>query len=126
MPDLVVYEKPTCSTCVKLRQLLDDRGIAYERVDYHRRGLTEEQVRELVRKAGVPIRDLLRTREPLHAELALDDERRWTDEQIVGLVVEHPALLQRPVVVSGDRAVLARPVERALDLVEAGGAANGG
>lgn len=117
MPDLVIYEKPTCTTCRKLSELLAERGIDAERIDYHVFGLTEDEVREIVRKAGVPARDLLRTREPVYAELALG-ERDVTDEELIALMAEHPQLLQRPVVVRGDRAVLARPVERVLELFD--------
>jgi arsenate reductase (glutaredoxin) len=114
---LTVYEKPTCTTCRNLAELLRDRGIDYDAVDYHVFGLTEDEVRELVRKAGVPARELFRTREPVYAELGLG-EREVSDEEAIALMAEHPQLLQRPVVVRGERAVLARPVERVLELLD--------
>lgn len=117
MPDLTIYEKPTCTTCRKLNALLGERGIDAERIDYHVLGLTEDEVREIVRKAGVPARELLRTREPVYAELGLA-ERDPSDDELVALMAEHPQLLQRPVVIRGDRAVLARPVERVLELLD--------
>jgi arsenate reductase (glutaredoxin) len=115
--ELTVYEKPTCTTCRNLAELLRERGIDYDAVDYHVFGLTEDEVRDLVRKAGVPARDLFRAREPVYAELGLGD-REVSDDEAIALMVEHPALLQRPVVVRGDRAVLARPVERVLELLD--------
>jgi arsenate reductase (glutaredoxin) len=114
--ELTVYEKPTCTTCRNLAELLRERGIDYDAVDYHVFGLTEDEVRDLVRKAGVPARDLFRAREPVYAELGLGD-REVSDDEAIALMVEHPALLQRPVVVRGDRAVLARPIERVLELL---------
>jgi arsenate reductase (glutaredoxin) len=69
-----------------------------------------------VRKAGVPARELLPAREPVFTELGLG-EREVGDDEAIALMAEHPQLLQRPVVVRGDRAVLARPVERALELL---------
>jgi arsenate reductase (glutaredoxin) len=115
--ELTVYEKPTCTTCRNLAELLRERGIDYDAVDHHVFGLTEDEVRDLVRKAGVPARDLFRAREPVYAELGLGD-REVSDDEAIALMVEHPALLQRPVVVRGDRAVLARPVERVLELLD--------
>lgn len=109
---IVVYEKPTCTTCRKLAKLLDERGVDFERVEYHVEGLTEPELRALVAKAGVPVADLLRMREDGARELAGADE-----EAIVAAMVERPELLQRPVVVNGDRAVLARPVERVLEIL---------
>jgi arsenate reductase len=116
MPELTVYEKPTCTTCRNLAELLRERGIDYDAVDYHVFGLTEDEVRELVRKTGEPARNLFRAREPIYAELGLAD-REVEDDEAIALMVEHPQLMQRPVVVRGDRAVLARPVERALELL---------
>lgn len=117
MAELTVYEKRTCTTCRNLAELLRERGIGYDAVDYHVEGLTEGEVRELVRKAGVPARDLFRVREPVYAELGLG-EREVPDDEAIALMAEHPQLLQRPVVVRGDRAVLARPVERVLELLD--------
>ena len=115
--ELTVYEKPTCTTCRNLFELLTERGIEAERIDYHVEGLTEGEVRELVRKTGEPAASLFRAREPVYKELGLGD-REVDDEEAIRLMAEHPQLMQRPVVVRGERAVLARPVERALELLD--------
>jgi arsenate reductase (glutaredoxin) len=109
---IVVYEKRTCTTCRKLAELLGQRGVDFERVEYHVEGLTEDELRGLVAKTGVPARDLLRMREEGARELADSD-----DDTIVAAMAERPELLQRPVVVNGDRAVLARPVERVDEIL---------
>jgi len=108
---LTVYEKPTCTTCRKLAQLLTDRGVDFERVNFHIEPLPEERIRELLGKAGLRPRDVLRTREPVYAQLALG-EREVGDDELFRLMAEHPELLQRPIVELDDRAVLARPPER--------------
>lgn len=117
-PTLTVYEKPTCTTCRSLHALLTERGIDFDTVEYHVTGLSEEQIRDLLRKAGAGPRDVLRTREPLAAELGLDDPARHSDDELIALMARHPELVQRPIVVRGDRAVLARPVERVLELLD--------
>lgn len=109
---ILVYEKRTCTTCRKLATLLAERGIDFERVEYHVDGLEEDELRGLLRKTGAPAADLLRMREDGARELAAADE-----DTIVVAMVERPELLQRPVVVNGDRAVLARPVERVLQIL---------
>lgn len=116
-PQLTVYEKPTCHTCRNLAALLRERGIDFASVDYHVEGLEPQELRALVRRTGRPARELFRAREPVYGELGLG-EREVGDEEAIALMVEHPALLQRPVVVRGDRAVLARPVERVLELLD--------
>jgi arsenate reductase len=79
--------------------------------------LPEERIRELLGKAGVGPRDVLRAKEPIYAELGLG-ERKVTDDELIRLMAEHPQLLQRPIVERGDRAVLARPPSRVLALFE--------
>jgi arsenate reductase (glutaredoxin) len=113
---ITVYEKPACTTCRKLYALLIDNGIDFETVDYHVTGLTEPELRELLRKTELEPREVLRRREPLVKELDLESPD-LSDEQLIALMVEHPQLVQRPIVVNGERAVLARPVERVLELL---------
>lgn len=117
-PTLTVYEKPTCTTCRNLHALLTERGIDFDTVEYHVTGLSEQEIRDLLDKAGVGPRDVLRTREPLVKELGLDDPARHSDDELITLMAQHPELVQRPIVVRGDRAVLARPVERVLELLD--------
>ena len=114
---LTVYEKPTCTTCRNLAQLLIDRGVDFDRVNYHVDPLPEAKIRDLLRKAGLRPRDVLRTKEPVYAELALA-ERDVSDDELFALMAQHPELLQRPIVEDGDRAVLARPPERVTELLE--------
>ena len=108
---LTVYEKPTCSTCRKLVTLLREEGIDFDRVNYTVEPLDGATLRRLLRKARLGPRDVLRTREAAYRELGLDDPA-VDDETVLRAIVEHPELLQRPLVERGDRAVLARPVEK--------------
>jgi arsenate reductase len=116
-PELTVYEKPTCTTCRRLATLLEERGIDFERVDYHVEPLPADKIADLLRKARVKPREALRTREPIYAELELA-ARELPDDEIIALMAEHPQLLQRPIVERGERAVLARPVELVVELIE--------
>ena len=115
MAELMVYEKRTCTTCKNLAVLLEKRGIDFDRVDFHVEPLSAEEIAELVRKTGRPARELLRAREPVYQELGLGD-RQVDDDEAIALMAEHTELMQRPVVVRGERAVLARPVERVDEL----------
>lgn len=115
MAELMVYEKRTCTTCKNLAVLLEKRGIDFDRVDFHVEPLSAEEIAELVRKTGRPARELFRAREPVYQELGLGD-RQVDDDEAIALMAEHTELMQRPVVVRGERAVLARPVERVDEL----------
>lgn len=111
-PVLTVYEKPTCTTCRSLFKLLTDRGIAFERVNYILDPLSSAQIRELLEKSGLRPRDVVRMKDPRAHQLQLED-----DEAVLTALGEYPELLQRPIVVRGERAVLARPPERVLELL---------
>lgn len=110
---IVVYEKRTCTTCRKLHELLTERGVDFDTVEYHVEGLSEQQIRELLAKAGIAASDALRMREDGAAELAAAGD----EDAIVAAMAARPELLQRPLVVNGDRAVLARPIERVLEIL---------
>ena len=115
MSDVTVYEKRTCTTCRTVAELLRSKGIDYEDVQYHVEGISAEKIRELLGKARISARDALRMREQGAAELA----DGASEDEIVAAMAARPELLQRPIVVRGDRAVLARPPERVLELFEA-------
>jgi arsenate reductase (glutaredoxin) len=117
MAELLVYEKRTCTTCKNLAVLLEERGVDFDRVDFHVEPLPADQIAELVRKTGRPARELFRAREAVYSELGLG-EREVDDDEAIALMAEHTELMQRPVVVRGDRAVLARPVERVDELFD--------
>jgi arsenate reductase len=117
MSELTFYEKPTCTTCRKTARLLAERGIDFERVNYCVDPLSEEKLRELLRKAGLRPRDAMRTKEAVYRDLGLA-EADLPDEELLRLMAEHPDLVQRPIVERGDRAVLARPPERVLELLD--------
>ena len=115
-PRITVYEKPTCTTCRKLHDLLVEAGVDFDRVNYFVEPLSRARLRSLLKKAGLGPRDVLRTKAPQYKELGLAD-LRVSDERLLDLLVEHPDLLQRPIVERGDRAVLARPPERVRDIL---------
>lgn len=114
---LTFYEKPTCTTCRKTAMLLAERGIDFERVNYYVEPLSEDKLRDLLRKAGLRPRDAMRTKEPVYGRLGLA-HAELSDDELIRLMAEHPDLVQRPIVERGDRAVLARPPERVLELLD--------
>ncbi len=117
MAQLTVYEKRTCTTCRRLAELLVERGVDFDRVDYHVEPLPREKIVELVRKTGRPAGELLRKKEPIFQELGLAERGDLEDDEVIDLMAEHPQLLERPVVERGERAVLARPPEKVGELL---------
>lgn len=107
---ITVYQKTTCSKCIGTLGILDERGIDYETVNYYEHPLTANEFRELLRKLHLSARDVLRDKEAVAKELKLA-ERDLSEDELIDIMVANPDLIQRPIVVKGDRAVLARPPE---------------
>jgi arsenate reductase len=113
---ITVYEKPTCTKCRELDRLLRERNIDFEKVNYYIEPLTKKKLKELLTKMNMSPRDLLRTSEPIYRELGLG-KADFTDDQIISLMIEHPDLIQRPIVERGSRAVLGRPTDNVKALL---------
>jgi arsenate reductase (glutaredoxin) len=107
---ITVYEKPTCTKCREMDRFLRESGVDFSKVNYYIKPLTKKRLNELIRKMKIKPRDLLRTSEPVYRELGLG-KGEFSDDEIVSLMIEHPDLIQRPIVERGDDAVLGRPTE---------------
>ena len=97
-------------------KLLRESGISFEKVNYYVEPLSRKKLTELIRKMNIKPRDLLRKSEPIYKELGLSDDK-FSDSELIALMIEHPDLLQRPIVERGDRAVLGRPTENVKELL---------
>ena len=113
---IVIYQKPTCTTCRQVYALLKESGVDFDAVDYYVDPIPEAKLRELLTKMRITPRGLLRTKEAIYKTLKLA-ERDLSDDEIVGLMVKHPDLIQRPIVEKGARAILARPAERVKEIL---------
>jgi arsenate reductase len=113
---IVIYQKPTCTTCRQVYNALKERGVDFDAVDYYTDPIPKAKLKELLRKMNMPARELLRTKEDIYKRLNLR-ERDLTDDELVDLMVEHPDLIQRPIVEKGARAILARPADRLKEIL---------
>src|SRR3954468_18936136 len=116
MTKIVVYQKPTCTTCRQVHAALKESGVDFDAVDYYTDPIPKAKLRDLLRKMGMHPRDLLRTREDIYRKLELAN-RDLPEDDLLDLMVEYPDLIQRPIVEKGSRAILARPAERLKDIL---------
>lgn len=110
MGQITIYQKPTCSTCRQAVQLLKESGKPFTAVNYYEQPFTKTRLKSLLKKAGLSAKQVLRAKEDLYKELKLS-ERALSDDDLIDLMVEHPDLIQRPLVESGETAMLARPAD---------------
>ena len=113
--NITVYEKPTCTTCRNLNKLFESKGIDWQKVNYFIEPFTEKKLSGLLKKTGLRPFDVLRRAEPEFKLAGIDKDS--SDKDVVAAMVRFPSIIQRPIVEVGDRAVLARPIERALELL---------
>ncbi|MCZ6638551.1 MAG: arsenate reductase (glutaredoxin) [Thermodesulfobacteriota bacterium] len=107
---ITIYVKPTCTTCRKVLKILRESEADFDSVNYFEEPLSKKTLTQLVKSLGITPRDLLRKNEKIYKELGLS-KKELSDSQIIELMVKHPDLLQRPIVIKGKEVVLARPAE---------------
>jgi len=116
MAKIVVYQKPTCTTCRQVYKALQENGVDFDSVNYYVTPIPKAKIKELLAKMGIPARELLRSKEDIYKELKLA-EKKLSDDEIVDLMAHHPDLIQRPIVEKGAKAILARPAERLKEIL---------
>jgi arsenate reductase len=115
MAELSIYYNPRCSKCRTAQGLLVERGIDARIVEYLDQPPTLEDLRQLLTQLGITDpRHMMRTGEDVYQELGLSTQ---DGDALLEAIVAHPILLERPIVVHGDRAVIARPPELLLELL---------
>jgi len=112
--DVLVYFNPNCSKCRGARDLLDDQGVEADYFRYLDEAPTREELERVMGLLGIDDpRQMMRTGESVYAELGLAEADR---DHLLEAMTTHPVLIERPIVIRGDRAVIARPPEKLLDL----------
>ena len=113
---ITVYQKPTCTKCRTTLKILRERGAEFKSVNYYETPLTTHELRGLIKKLGIAPRELLRKDEQVYRDLNLA-RRELSDGELIELMVANPDLIQRPIVVRGNKAVLGRPPESVEELL---------
>ncbi|QDD91778.1 arsenate reductase (glutaredoxin) [Pseudomonas oryzihabitans] len=117
MSEIVLYHNPRCSKSREALALLQSRELAVSVVPYLDTPPDAGQLRELLAKLGIGARQLLRTGEDAYRELHLADPA-LDEDALIAAMVAHPRLIERPIAVHGERAVIGRPPERVLEILQ--------
>ncbi|MFK3725994.1 arsenate reductase (glutaredoxin) [Pseudomonas monteilii] len=116
MTDLTLYHNPRCSKSREALALLEARGLAPTVVRYLETPPDAETLRAVLGALDLSARQLLRSGEDAYKTLGLADPA-LTEAQLVDAMVAHPILIERPILVAGDRAVVGRPPEKVLEIL---------
>ena len=112
---LKIYHNPRCSKSRQALAILTEGGADFDIVEYLQTGLAAAELVDLQAKAGLELRAMMRTGEAVYKELALKDEA--DEAKLRAAMVANPILLERPLVVADDKAVICRPPELAEDFL---------
>jgi arsenate reductase len=113
---VTIYHNPQCGTSRNTLAMIRRSGEEPEVIEYLKSPPTRERLTELIRLIGLPVRDVMRRKGTPYDELGLDDPK-WSDEELIGFMIKHPILINRPIVVTPLGARLCRPSEVVLEIL---------
>ncbi len=116
MNDITIYHNPACGTSRNVLALIRNTGDEPVVIEYLKTPPDRATLTRLIAAMGVSVRDVLRRKGTPYDELGLDDPK-WTDEQLIGFMLQHPVLINRPIVVTPLATRLCRPSEAVLDIL---------
>ena len=115
MENIKIWHNPRCSKSRDSFKLLEEKGIDAKVVKYLEDVPTKEELTELLKMLGMTAGELMRTKEAIYKELNLKDEN--SEEALIEAMVANPKLIERPIVIRGNRAVIGRPIEKVVELL---------
>ena len=116
MSDFIIYHNPRCSKSRQTLEILDQHDLETEIVLYLDNPPSAEEIASILNKLELSPRDILRKGEDAYKELNLKNDK-LTNKDLINIMIENPKLIERPIVIRGDKAVIGRPPENVLSLV---------
>ncbi|CFX51921.1 arsenate reductase [Candidatus Filomicrobium marinum] len=114
---VTIYHNPKCGTSRNTLAMIQASGAEPEVIEYLKDPPSRARLVELIAAMKIPVRDLLRRKGTPYDELSLDDPK-WSDDELIDFMIEHPILINRPIVVTDKGVRLCRPSEQVLDLLD--------
>jgi arsenate reductase (glutaredoxin) len=119
MAEATIYHNPSCGTSRNTLALLRHAGLQPTVIEYLEAPPSKARLQALIRDMGISVRDLLRRKSTPYDALCLDDPK-WTDDELLDFIGQHPILMNRPIVVTRRGTKLCRPSEAVLELLPEG------
>jgi len=114
--EVMIYHNPLCTKSRQTLKLLRDNGIQPIIVEYLNTPLNEKELQSILKLLGITARELMRTKERVYKQQGLGDPNR-TSAELISAMVEHPILIERPIVLAHGKAALGRPPEKVLGIL---------
>jgi len=117
MQNVKIWHNPRCSKSRNAAALLEEKGVDAEVVKYLDTPPSKEEIKEVLKMLGISARELMRTKEDIYKELDLKNEN--DEEKLIEAMVKNPKLIERPIVIKNGKAVIGRPIENIIELLDA-------
>lgn len=114
MSDYLLIHNPNCSKSRGTKEILDSKHIKYQVFNYLEEELTEDFLRQIFKALGKKAKDCIRMKESILSEISLDFDNA---DEVLMAIIKNPILLERPILLKGDKAVIGRPPENILELI---------
>ncbi|WP_428603447.1 arsenate reductase (glutaredoxin) [Sedimenticola sp.] len=111
-----IYHNPQCSKSRQTLQILQEEGVAAEVIEYLKQPPSREELTQILQALGMRPRDLMRQGEAEYQQAGLDNPD-LSDEQLIQAMLDHPRLIERPIVVKDGQVIIGRPPQRVLDIL---------
>lgn len=109
---VTIWHNPKCSKSREALKLLEEKGTAYEVFKYLETSPSRQEIADLLQKLGISARELMRTKEDLYKELGL--AAVMEEAKLIDALADYPKLIERPILIEDDRALIGRPVEKVI------------
>lgn|SRR5574337_223382 len=113
---LKIWHKSNCSKSCEVMKALKDEGVKPEIFEYLVTPPTEEELRAVLKKLGIPAEELIRKKEPVYKEKF--EGKKMTEEKWIKAMVKYPILIERPILIKGNKAIIGRPTERIYEFIK--------
>lgn len=112
---ITIYHNPRCSKSREGVCLLKEKGIEFETFKYLDEKITKSELTSIIKKLNIKPIELVRTKETLWKENYKGKE--WSDDEVITILLENPVLIERPIIINGNKAVIGRPIEKILEII---------
>jgi arsenate reductase len=115
MQEVKIWHNPKCSKSREAMEILQDNNCEAEVVKYLEEKPDAKKIKAILKMLGIKPRELMRTKEDIYKELNLNSEK--SDEALIEAMAKHPKLIERPIIIKGERAIIGRPTERIAEFL---------
>ena len=115
MAEITIWHNPRCSKSREALKILEENNSEPEVVKYLESNPSKEEIKNILKMLGLSARELMRTKESIYKELNLKDENN--EDALIEAMVKHPKLIERPVIIKGDKAIIGRPTSIVADFI---------